>query len=67
MMGALCIMVGGNIWCDVTGNALMVRVGRDSSGAAKFRFLNRAGDAVLCGYRTRVLVQTAREMILRIW
>lgn len=30
MMGALCFMVGGHMCCGVTGDALMVRVGRDA-------------------------------------
>ncbi|PIE13300.1 MAG: RNA methyltransferase [Rhodobacterales bacterium] len=30
MMGALCFIVSGHMCCGVTGNALMVRVGRDS-------------------------------------
>lgn len=29
MMGALCFMAGGMMCCDVTGSALMVRVGAD--------------------------------------
>ncbi|SHI01523.1 TfoX/Sxy family protein [Marivita hallyeonensis] len=29
MMGALCFMVGDHMCCGVTGDALMVRVGRD--------------------------------------
>lgn len=29
MMGALCFMIGDHMCCGVTGNALMVRVGRD--------------------------------------
>ncbi len=29
MMGGLCFMAGGNMGCDVTGSALMVRVGRE--------------------------------------
>ena len=34
MMGALCFMVDGHMCCGVTGNALMVRVGRDAWQAA---------------------------------
>lgn len=34
MMGALCFMVGGNMCCGVTEDALMVRVGRDGYEAA---------------------------------
>ena len=34
MMGALCFTVRGNICCGVTGEALMVRVGRDGYEAA---------------------------------
>lgn len=34
MMGALCFMVGGHMCCGVTGDALMVRVGRDGYDAA---------------------------------
>ena len=30
MMGALCFMIDDHMCCGVTGNALMVRVGRDS-------------------------------------
>ena len=30
MMGAVCFMVGGNMCCGVTGNALLVRVGADA-------------------------------------
>lgn len=33
MMGALCFMVGGHMCCGVTGDALMVRVGRDAYAA----------------------------------
>ncbi|SFU18853.1 TfoX/Sxy family protein [Sedimentitalea nanhaiensis] len=34
MMGAICFMVGGNMCCGATGDALMVRVGRDGYEAA---------------------------------
>ncbi|ABD53276.1 TfoX/Sxy family protein [Jannaschia sp. CCS1] len=34
MMGALCFMVGDHMCCGVTGDALMVRVGRDGYDAA---------------------------------
>ncbi|MEM8975824.1 MAG: TfoX/Sxy family protein [Pseudomonadota bacterium] len=34
MMGALCFMVGDHMCCGVTGDALMVRVGRDGYEAA---------------------------------
>ncbi|WP_295806834.1 TfoX/Sxy family protein [uncultured Nitratireductor sp.] len=34
MMGALCFMLHGHMCCGVTGNALMVRVGRDDYEAA---------------------------------
>jgi hypothetical protein len=34
MMGALCFMIRGNMCCGVTGDALMVRVGRDAYEAA---------------------------------
>ena len=30
MMGAVCFMVGGNMCCGVTGDALLVRVGADA-------------------------------------
>jgi TfoX/Sxy family transcriptional regulator of competence genes len=30
MMGAACFMVGGNMCCGVTGEALLVRVGADA-------------------------------------
>jgi len=30
MMGAICFMVDGNMCCGVTGDALLVRVGRDA-------------------------------------
>lgn len=29
MMGALCLMIGDHMCCEVTDDALMVRVGRD--------------------------------------
>ena len=29
MMGGLCFMIGGNMCCGATGDALMVRVGKD--------------------------------------
>ena len=34
MMGALCFMVDGNMCCGVTGQSLLVRVGRDAHAAA---------------------------------
>ncbi len=34
MMGALCFMIRDHMCCGVTGNALMVRVGRDGYDAA---------------------------------
>lgn len=34
MMGALCFMIGDHMCCGVTGNALMVRVGRDGYDTA---------------------------------
>src|SRR4051812_8785806 len=34
MMGGLCFMIGGNMCCGVTGDALMVRVGKDGYAAA---------------------------------
>jgi hypothetical protein len=34
MMGGLCFMIGGNMCCGVTGDALMVRVGPDGYAAA---------------------------------
>ena len=37
MMGALCFMVDGHMCCGVTGDALMVRVGRDGYETALAR------------------------------
>ncbi|HEY1506155.1 MAG TPA: TfoX/Sxy family protein [Stellaceae bacterium] len=37
MMGALCFMAGGAMCCGVTGDALMVRVGRENFAAALAR------------------------------
>ncbi len=34
MMGALCFMIRDHMCCGVTGNALMVRVGRDGYDTA---------------------------------
>ena len=34
MMGGLCFMIGGNMCCGVTGDALMVRVGQEGYAAA---------------------------------
>jgi len=34
MMGGLCFMLAGNMCCGVTGDALMVRVGKDGYAAA---------------------------------
>lgn len=34
MMGGICFMLGGNMCCGVTGDALMVRVGPDGYAAA---------------------------------
>jgi TfoX/Sxy family transcriptional regulator of competence genes len=34
MMGAICFMVRGNMVCGVTGDALMVRVGREAQDKA---------------------------------
>ncbi len=34
MMGGLCFMVGGHMACGVSGDALLVRVGRDGYAAA---------------------------------
>ena len=34
MMGGLCFMLGGNMCCGVTGDALMVRVGKDGYAEA---------------------------------